>query len=39
LTISADEKASLLSKQRLRLADFSWKNSAAKLAQIYQSLI
>ena len=39
LTMSVDEKAALLSKQRLRLADFSWKNSAAKLAQIYQSLI
>lgn len=39
LTMSVDEKAALLSKQRLRLADFSWKSSAAKLAQIYQSLI
>ena len=38
LSMSKYEKEILLNKQRARLADFSWKKSAEKLAKIYNSL-
>lgn len=37
-SMSLDERASLLDKQRKRLADFSWEKSAEKLTQIYETL-
>lgn len=39
LSMSNSERESLLAKQRTRLEDFSWKNSAEKMARIYQSLL
>ncbi len=39
LSMNNNERESLLVKQRTRLADFSWKNSAEKMARIYQSLL
>ena len=39
LSMSSNERASLLSKQRTRLADFSWEKSAQRLTQIYKSII
>ena len=38
LSISKFEKETLLTKQRARLADFSWKKSAERLAEIYNSI-
>ena len=38
LSMSKYEKDALLTKQRARLADFSWKKSAERLAKIYNSL-
>ena len=38
LTMNAKEKEDLLSKQRSRLADFSWGKSAEQLSQIYKSI-
>ncbi len=38
LSMNKYEKESLLAKQRARLADFSWKESAEKLARIYNSI-
>lgn len=38
LSMSICEKETLLNKQRARLADFSWKRSAERLAQIYNSI-
>ena len=38
LSMSKYEKEILLTKQRARLADFSWKESAERLAKIYNSL-
>ena len=37
-SMETNEKKALLIKQRARLADFSWKESAEKLAKIYNSL-
>ena len=39
LSMSGEEKAHLLDKQRERLTHFSWKQSALQLAQVYKSLI
>ena len=39
LSMSSEEKEALLSKQRKRLARFSWEKSAQKLAQVYQSIV
>ena len=38
LAMNANEKGSLLSKQRSRLTAFSWKKSAEKIVQIYNSI-
>ena len=38
LSMSKYEKETLLTKQRARLADFSWKKSAERLAKIYNSI-
>ena len=38
LSMSKYEKENLLTKQRARLAEFSWKESAGRLAQIYNSI-
>lgn len=38
LSMSKYEKETLLTKQRARLADFSWRKSAEKLARIYNSI-
>ena len=37
-SMSKYEKETLLTKQRARLADFSWRKSAEKLARIYNSI-
>ena len=39
LSMNEEGRTQLLSKQRARLADFSWKKSAEQLAHIYQSII
>ena len=38
LSMNKYEKEALLSKQRARLADFSWEKSAEKIAEIYNSI-
>ena len=38
LSMSKYEKETLLTKQRARLADFSWRKSAERLAKIYNSI-
>lgn len=38
LSMSKYEKESLLTKQRARLAEFSWRGSAERLAKIYNSI-
>ena len=37
-SMSVDERASLITKQHTRLADFSWGKSAEQLSQIYKSI-
>ena len=39
LSMSVEERARLLDKQRERLTHFSWKQSALQLVQVYKSLI